>query len=559
MEMDQKWSRSSAWILGALSIFCAGLFQIPRNLQGTIVYSALLLLFWVRIRSVRAPLHDSSALYLSFGLLFAFLLVLTTNSLLVFALHASIWFLLIDFLIRWYAPDRYSSIAGFARQITLLLRAFLVRLISLDGLTGFLPIKSGRSEQKQSATRWALVFASVIGSILLFYIFHLLFSEINSDYKAFMDPFVQWLWTTFIKNACLTLIHAYLMYALLTGKRFEPRGTASLSLPGVTAIVVLAGLVFVTAVFTFFQTRFILLDAPELKFAELSKYTQKGFLQLIVAIILGYCITLFSIHSNERAARRSIPLIGLILFFLFELFFSAFFSGHKLYLLQSVFGLKDQRILASVGVLFVFFSLVLLAWRSLRSGEERPGFKYQILFLLVSVSLVSIFNVDSLATRVNTIRYYRDNVSYPDYSYLLGNSYDNVDEWPGLISRMQAQKPPHPGPGYFWGFESPSGSDAFLGKYSPFCHSRAPDSYVYRKAPDGVPRLVPTQLLAQALRKYGKPGEGVTIEGMPLGQASFELSEFLNFNWREYQAYVYIRDSPDEILKFTAFVEGYCR
>ncbi|MBL8020841.1 MAG: DUF4173 domain-containing protein [Leptospirales bacterium] len=559
MELEQKWSRRSAWILGTISIFCAGLFQIPRNLQGTIVYSALLVLFWVRIRGERAPLQDSSVLYLFFGLLFAFLLVLTTNSLLVFALHASIWFLLIDFLVRSYAPDRYSSIAGFTRQVALLLRAFLVRLFSRGGIAGFLPIKATGSGQNSSTTRWALVVASVIGSILLFYIFHLLFSEINADYKAFMDPFVQWLWTTFIKNACLTLIHAYLMYALLTAKRFEPRGVVSFGLPAVTAIVVLAGLVFVTAVFTFFQTRFILLDAPELKFSELSKYTQKGFLQLIVAIILGYCITLFSIHSNERGVRRSIPLVALILFFLFELFFSAFFSGHKLYLLQSVFGLKDQRILASVGILFVFFSLSLLAWRSLRSGAERPGFKYQILFLLVSVSLVSIFNVDSVATRVNTIRYYRDNVSYPDYSYLLGNSYDNVSEWPGLISRMQSQSPPHPGPGYFWGFESPSGSDAFLGRYSPFCHSRAPDSYVYRKAPDGVPRLLPTQLLAQALRKYGKPGEGVTIEGKSLARPSFELSEFLNFNWREYQAYLYIRDSPDEVLKFTAFVEGYCR
>ncbi|MCE9598888.1 MAG: DUF4173 domain-containing protein [Spirochaetia bacterium] len=554
--MDEKnFARNSAWILGFISVFCSGLFSIPTNLQGTIVYGLTLILTWMRIRHLRSSSFDSALLYLLAGLVFSVLLAITTNGLLVFALHASIWFLLADFLLRWYASERYSSFAGFIRSFGSLISVILRRFFSPEPFLEFFNFSSPGSqsgERTQNPRRWPLMFGSVIGGIILFYIFHFLFSEINVEYSKFMNPIVQWLWSVFFKNLSFTVIHAYLIFILLTGKRFESRIDNSYTLPALSAVVVLVAVVVVTGVFSYFQTRFILIDAPELKFTELSQYTQQGFRQLIVALMLGYCIALLAIQSSERPQSRSVGLVILIFAFLAELLLASFFSAHKLIVLQSVFGLKDQRILASLGVLFAFFSLALLAWKTARPGGQLPGFRYQILFLLFTVAFASIFNVDYLSTKVNTIRYYKDQKSYPDYSYLFGNSFDNVSEWPRLMREMQEQNPPHPGPGYFWGFESNSGSDFFRGKYSPFCTGRP--SGAYTKLSDGTPVVLPTQLLAEA---FGKYGDIVTEEGTHL-KRPFALNKILDFNLREYQAYKLTQISPEELHTFQQFANAYC-
>jgi len=547
MNDDVSFARTTAWILGAVSVFCSGLFQIPFNLQGMIVYGLALVFFWIRVRRQKG-FPDSPWMNLLAGLTFSVLLALTTNSWLVFALHASIWFLLADLLLRYSAPIRYSSATGFLRDLFLLAGSFFFRVFSAANVKELFGVRSG-TDVKNSRARQMLpvVCISALVAIVLFYVFHLLFSGGNSDYAKFMDPIIRWLWSVFFKNLCFSVIHAYLLFAFLTGKRFDSETeNKDRALPAVSVLITLAAVILVTAVFAYFQTRFIIVDAPELKFADLSKYTQQGFFFFFFAIGLGYFITLFAIQSQKKF--RSTALVVFVILFVSELILGTFFSAHKLYLLQSVFGLKDERILASAGVLFIFFSFVLLLLR-LFSKRNVEGFRFQILFLFFIVLIVNVFNVDLVSTRFHPIRYYRDQKSFPDYSYLLGNSYDNVSEWPRLMREMREQDPPHPGPGYFWGFESSGGSDFFRGTYKPLCAERISSLDLEKEFGD---QPLPTMLLVRAYRKYHKPGPGQAES------REFSLSRLLDFNLREYNAYRLTWSSQEQMRQFQTFLDAHC-
>ncbi len=330
----------------------------------------------------------------------------------------------------------------------------------------------------------------------------------------------------------------------------------------------MTGAALVTAVFAYFQTRFVLERSAVLSFHQLSKYTQKGFIELIGAILLGYLVILFALDASEKQSRsKTIPVIAA--FLLFEMLLVTAFSAHKLGLLQVFFGLKDQRILASCGIAFIVFSFGLLAWRIFCPKLALSGFRMQGLFLLAIVFLLNGVNLDRIISQTYPIRYYIDGRAYSDYSYLLGNSYDNLDEWPRIMEEMAHVRPPHPNRGYFWGYESASRSDLFYLEYNPLCRDRSSKRVV---EDEGVKVVLPTRLFLRAFDKYGKPSvpppqappkpadeEDAEETVLAVSSASqFSLSRSLDFNLREYRAYVYAKAHPEEMSRFNDFMNRSC-
>lgn len=557
-EQDLSLARKSAWTLGAAWAFSAGLFTFPVNLQATVVYGFALFLFWHRVRAQpNVGFSDSPTLTLLLGLAVAGLLAFTTNDWLVLALHLCALYLIVDLLLRGFSDRRPEGVIDLVRQTAHLLWETLRGLFSRVSLREFLASQpdqptatTGHPVATKSSQRWTLTFVSVIGSFVLFYLFHLLFREVNDAYGAFMDPVIDWIWLVFFRGLLFTVIHAYLLFVLLNARSRATQSFAMPSLRPLPTSTALLGVILVTGVFCVFQLKYVFVNAPHLKFSDLSQYTQKGFLQLLVAIVLGYAISLLAIGSREKWNVGSKSLALPIAVFLLELVLTTGFSAHKIFVLQYVFGLKDERILASVGILFICFSICLLQWRVLRYPKAIVLFRYQWQFLIGATLLFSLVNVDVVSTTLSPIRYYKDGKAFPDYSYLLGNSYDNVGYWPALMRDMREQNPPHPGRGYFWGFESPRGRDLFLGRYSPLCVRRPAQTKL--TAGDHTYH-VPTGLLASAYQKYA-PNEGGNQTKEP-----FTLSRALDFNIHEYRAYALVRSSNAELRKFDEFLEQHCR
>ncbi|HNJ03173.1 MAG TPA: DUF4173 domain-containing protein [Leptospiraceae bacterium] len=567
MENQMTFARRSAWFLGIVSVFCAGLFQIPVNLQGTLVYSATLVVFWWRIRHSKVrSFWQHPLIAVVGGFILAGFLTFTTNGLLVTALHLSIFYLLGDLLLRQFGEGPPESISDYCGRAAKLILLSLKRFFSRSGVVEFSSLKTLREDGTRG--RLPLVLFSVLLGFVIFFLLHYLFAAVNDDYRRFMDPLVRWVWSACLKNLCLSLIHAYILFCIFTVERSENKKEER-ALPIFTAVAITVGAVIVTGVFAFFQTR-VVLSSSDLNFHELSKYTQKGFLQLIFAILLGYLIALLAIYSKQKAGKGN-HLIALVIFLMLEMILAASFSAHKLYLLQSAFGLKDQRILASCGVLFVGFSFLLLFWKIFSPNPNFSGFRAQTFFLGALVVALNWINVDLFTTHTNPIRYYVDKKPYVDYSYLLSNSDDNFAEWPALMRRMKEENPPAPPHGYFWGFESKSGKDAFYIRYAPICSDR-PEIRTVKEA-DGTTLHLPTAHVAFLFKKYGtlapaepaknpvaSPNNELDEEDIQPEEIhpSFDLSQALDFNWREYASYKSARANAKTFEEFSLYLDKYC-
>ncbi len=556
MQPNEPFRRHSAWVLGFVAAFSTGPYPFPVNLQATFVYAAVFVVLWLRVRNHRTRFFDSPHVFLCIGLLLALSFAFTTNTWVLIALYASVVFLGLDFVLRRFSASRRESAGGTFFEAAVLAVSFFRMIFSRNTVTHFLsapiPGDTGGEGKPPAARRIAVILISTAGGIFLGYIFHLLFASVNEDYARFMDAFMEWLWSVLLKDLLFAIVYSYLWFALFSAERTKPHETQPRKFPVAAAVGVLTAVIVVTGIFSIFQTKLIVVDVPELKFSDLSIYTQKGFLQLVIAILLGYCIVLFAIHTKLRTEARTRLLFALTLIFIGELLLAGAFSAHKLILLQSVFGFKDERILASLGILFIVFSFVLLVSRSFSARADVAGFRYQVWFLLVAVLGINTWSIDSVSSTVHPIRYFKEGKHFEDYSYLLSNSYDNVSEWPRLMMEMQAVDPPRPGPGYFWGHESRGRSDVFGGSYTPLCA----EAEVGRNeaGDDEFQTPSPTRNFRTALEKYADRFH-VDVKA----PRNFRLQTFLDFNVREYTAYSLARLDPREIRNFRSYLVEYCR
>lgn len=554
MGTTESTQRRSAWVLGFVTSFCTGPSLFPVNLQATFVYGTAFVILWLRVRREKRPLRDSPHLFLALGILLALSFAFATNTWVLIALYGSVIFLGIDFVLRGFSPQRYESLPAFALETLALALSFVKKTFSRTTMAQFLSAHGTHPRDESSGPsrrRLPVLLVSIAGGIFLAYIFHLLFASVNEDYARFMGAFMEWVWSVLLKDLLFGIFYSYLLFALFGAERSKPREAWGRKLPVVTAVGALIAVILVTGIFSVFQTKLIVVDVPELRFSDLSKYTQQGFLQLVIAIVLGYCVALLAVHTRRRAQGPVKLLSTLTFFFIAELLLAAAFSAHKIGLLQKVFGFKDERILASVGILFIVFSFVLLIIRSLSEKSDAAGLRFQIWFLLVAALGVNVWSVDLIATTVHPIRYFKDGKPFEDHSYLFGNSYDNAQEWPRLIDEMRTVDALRPGAGYFWGHESSGRSDVFGGTYTPLC-VQADLGPSDPRAEDEFEEHLPTRLLMKASEKYAHRFQ-IHSPG------NFRLQWILDFNFREHRASAFAESDSGEMRRFRSYLVEYCR
>lgn len=365
----------------------------------------------------------------------------------------------------------------------------------------------------------------VIISILT--VFHLLFAQVNSDYQVFMKPFFDYIirFLEYVLNLDIiwklisSLILAYIYYGLISVKQVTER--QPISWPRVL-MSALGAVIVLFLIFSFFQSKLLFVNLFSLPFKSLSVYTQKGFWELLVVSFLGHVLFLACIDFVSAKNRVKI----LLTIFSIELIGIVIFTYHKLVSLEYFFGFKDQRILATMAtslILMTFGLQLVRLWRGLAISRM---FNVQLTALLISILILNLMNVDLFITKTNPISYYSGDNKVKDYSYLLGNSYDNYSAWIELANEVKVKGVMSPNSEYYWG------------NYKPICNKST--SYVYQS------RTYLTDKYQGLKSKYNNFGK----KNIP------ELSQF---NYREFQAFKIIDQHPEIFNSLTKYLIDNCQ
>lgn len=357
--------------------------------------------------------------------------------------------------------------------------------------------------------------AGMLLSLVPLFIFHALFSSVNREYAEaidwilaiILDPimllriFEAWLWST-------------LTYAFFTARITEAAVTEEA--PTVTTILTLALLPIAVlfGIFSLFQLDAVFVAMRLESFKELSLYVQKGFWELLTAAAIGY-LCWYAVYCRGENVSSRITKSRVIGFFCLLLILISAFTAHKLALLQASFGFKDQRFFASLASILLAWVFTLSFLHICRFISGTVVFHSGLSALIVSTALLGVCNVDLLAARDNPIRFYIDEQPRRDLSYLLGNSFDNVQEWETLMTEGIEQGLPMPRD-YYWG------------RYFPLCYnsrSASPRDRVY---------LVSRH--DRLAKKYSRAIDSLRQIGM--------------YNLAEYEAYRWILSNSGLVNKF---------
>ena len=312
---------------------------------------------------------------------------------------------------------------------------------------------------------------SVIILLLVLAVFHLLLATVNSDYAYFIsnlfdtliyivEQVISW---EFIAELIWWLILSALMFSILNPPGHRPGGGPSEEQQKLKGDLIIGGSATLLAIFSWFQTNTALIESVAKSFGQFSRYTQAGFWELLTVAALGYILLRFLLWARpEQPKKPEQPMQDrnwriLVLIFLGELSLLTIFSAHKLLLLQSYFGLKDQRILASVALVLILLTTLGTIWKVLNHKVTISLLPLQSAALVFSVTILTVGNFELFATRTHPISYTIDGKSYPDLAYLLNNSNDNWRAWLDLVNKANSQGTiPYP-------------SDYYWGDYQPIC------------------------------------------------------------------------------------------
>jgi len=211
-------------------------------------------------------------------------------------------------------------------------------------------------------------------------------------------------------------------------------------------------------VFSIFQTPLVFSSVASMTFADLSVYTQRGFWQLVFVALLGYGVWLW-VRKRGMDVSGLFSVRNLLLVFTAELLLVSMFTVHKVVVQQWIFGLKDSRVIATLGVLLACATFILCIPVLYEKIQEGVLFRMQVFLLLAFAALVSVINLERVMTVVYPINYVVEGKRYDDYSYLLTNSYDNYSEWGDILLEGLGEGVAVP-PNYYWG------------RYHPLCEER---------------------------------------------------------------------------------------
>ncbi len=538
--------RNLCLLLGLLDVTLIGFGAVGVNFQASLFYVMFLAALWLLLwfRRIRLGVYGYGLWFLGLGL--AIFFSVTTNILVVGVTYVVVTFLTTMLMLLLFENHLPQGPIQYVQGLYRYGEYIVSDGLSWQYLKEFFAVK-------KEGFRWKIKPDIVYGLLVaapIVIVFHFLFSRVNVDYALFVSHALESIWKVikFILDIDLLwillqgLIEAYVLYVLFMVRHTKENDQAiAEQLPLVIVKVVLAAVVGLFLLFSSFQTKLLFLDVFKLAFKEVSQYVQKGFLELLAVSVGGYGLAILALsHLPKEPTKEQTHIRYLLAIFCVELVVIAVFIFHKLYALQAVFGFKDQRILASTAILLILVTFIFLLLRVVKRMSAGQIFRRQVLLLLGLVLLLNIANVDLVVSKYNTIRYDVGDKQYKDYSYLLGNSYDNVSEWQRLMQEAAEVGVPQPDKDYYWGHFSPSRKDFYGGVYSPIyerqevvgkgevCHSYLKDRY------------------QQLTSKY----DSFNLK-MP-------LKKMTNINWHEYQAYVFVKSNREMIAEFIEFAKGRC-
>lgn len=378
----------------------------------------------------------------------------------------------------------------------------------------------------------------VVITLPILVVFHVLFAQANAEYGQFVNEvfreiweFLEYIWSLDIIEIIIKTVLGSMLFTWLLSPRLD-QGKVILTPAQRQVFIILEEVVVASAalfgLFSFFQGKLLFLDFGKLSFKELSTYVIHGFWELVAAALLGYIISVVTLNYLKKAELLS-PTVAAanrlkwwLTLFTTELLLVIGFTLHKLYVHQLWFGFKDQRILATGAVILIFLTFGLFLLKIWRSWSDERVFSIQLWSFFAMTLFFNVMTIDLFISRHNPISYYVDGQKYKDYSYLLGNSYDNYEVWPELAHEALAQKPPQPIEYYYGWYPSLCQKSVEVGPYSAYRsdrHNRPSISYLQTK-------------YAYLEAKYGVDTER-------------SLEERAKFNWREYQAYLTLQSDRE--------------
>ncbi len=502
---------------------------------GNILFLGSILFLFRQENQTFTPMHYALAAIGSALSLFA---LLTTNPLLMVLNHAVVTCIFSLFLLTLYLGDMPTTATSYT--LNLLRYTFLGFIEVAFGSLGLKMFTFLRIPGVKLPKVPKDIGTGMLVSIPILIVFHLLFTQINAEYARFVAQFFAELWRIirliidieFIWFLLKTWISSYVIYTVLSMKAPATDAAKKKVDSQLRMFLVILGLTMALfALFSVFQSKLLVVDMAKLAFKTLSEYTQQGFWELVGVAVLGYSLCLWVIGKIQKDAAEARSLRQLLTLFSAELILITVFSYHKLFWLQYLFGLKDQRIMATCGVFLITLTCGLFIGRIWKKLSSSQIFFTQLFGLLLITLFLNGLNMDAFLTRTYPISYYVKGVKYKDYSYLLGNSYDNYGQWIGLMHEATKAALPQP-ESYYWGW------------YQPLCN--AVRNYDFQMRQDRVSSSTYLSHRFGALERYGK-----LHWGMP-------LTELARVNWREYQAYLLVKSNKKTVDDFLTFAKARC-
>ena len=291
-------------------------------------------------------------------------------------------------------------------------------------------------------------------------------------------------------------------------------------------------------IFSLFQSQHFFIDPYSLSYKELALYVQKGFWELLAVAGLGATLWYIGYRSLFHKGEGSQLGKPLLIAFTIELLLLSLFSQHKLLTQQVIFGLRDQRVLATCGVLLINMSFLGFLGVLLQRITLPRVFMAQYWGLIVISLALNYGNLDSFITRTHPLRFNHNSKMHLDFAYLLTNSYDNNAQWNYLMERAYEDKLPMP-EGYYWGvYKSLCSNTNYNPRLSIFGDTRS-RSYNYHGA------AIFTDHINYLVKKYGSA-------------ATQQPRKLLTFNLREWQAFNLVQANPERFSAFDNFILKSC-
>lgn len=517
-----RYLRLIALAIASLYVFLAGIWNDPRGVQESLLMLAMLGALRYSCSLERAPSRAETAVYV-LGLVNSVWPAVTTNAYmvglneLVFVVTASVLFVIsVEGLAFPMSAGTWAS--GFARATGHTLLSFFDPRLGRAFMPAAPRVLGYQIDQRRVVT--------TLMTLCLLTIFHFLFAEVNGEYAAFMDWWLTKLFDLlryilnirFIVDCVYATLLGYLLFVVLCGRTERRCRTYRRTLRDTVATLVGASAI-LFLVFIRFQSKLLFISPSAMPFKELSLYVQKGFWELLLVAIIGYVLIAISLRQRPVAEESGPRWRNLLCAFCLELLLVTIFCAHKLAVLQTYFGLKDHRVLASTAVLLIGVTFFMVLARILRGFAPESMFAAQTYLLATSVIVLSAANLDLVVTRVSPTSYYIDEQRYSDYAYLLMNSYDNSSEWLALAAEARSTGIPMPA-NYYWG------------QYHSLCGERRGPS------------------LRSHWRSVTQKFETAHRTGSVRQLTALTLNE-----WRAYQV---LAEHPREFHQFADFVESEC-